>query len=354
MDQFIKPKNLDYKNDSLYIDAVKLIGIKNPTVGGSYLKYGKNKACDMDLSENIGENSFSDYIKKIISNKKQFELLDAYFDEPHTQLLIIKDKLGYLDGNLKKFQKESIMEDVNKLPKDLKEPIENIIQEYTNSKSINDFIKLKLFIKTNLYPRWTMKDLKRGELTYHGQTFRISDYNFSVFYIEILLLNFRVSNYIIMKESPKDSEKLMIWDIDDIVYDNKLSYFKLLKKFMVLIKWLYFNKLIEDKQLYPLVIEIYNRIFNFVEELGNEYNSNCSIKNKIDLSKVKLIKYTNKLKKHSDKKYQKFIDYHKKTINKYKKIYIEKMDTINDKSKMEYQIITRNFIPYLAKYVRIY
>jgi hypothetical protein len=181
--EFIKPKNLDYKNDSLYLDAINLIGISKPDVGGSYLKYGKNKACDMDLSESLMKNSFSDYIKKIISNKKKFELLDAHINEPYRKLQIIKDKLGYMDGNFKNYQKEAINNDVNNLPKELKEPIQKMLNDYQESKDINELIKLRIFVENNIYPKWTMKDLKKGELTYYEQTFKLSDNNFETFYI---------------------------------------------------------------------------------------------------------------------------------------------------------------------------
>jgi hypothetical protein len=56
---------------------------------------------------------------------------------------------------------------------------------------------------------------------------------------------------------------------------------------MVLIKWLYFNKIIINYNLHNKIIEIYNYIFNFIDNIGIEYNSICSIKNKIDIANKK-------------------------------------------------------------------
>ena len=358
MNQFIKSKNLDYKNDPLYLEASELIGINKPEVGGSFLKYGKDKACDLDMSEKLKEMSFSDYLKKLISNKKKFILLDAHFDEPYDKLKIIKDKLAYLDGNFKKYMKESILDDIKVLPKELKQSIEKLVQEYSNSKSIDDFLRLKLFVENNLYPKWTIYELKKGEKTYYDQTFKISDYNFSSFYIEAIYKDFRISNLIEIKSNDMMRNDFLIWDIDAILYDGNKSYFKLLKKFMVLIKWLFFNKKIEEYSLRNRVIEIYNYIFNFIEEMGIEYNSICSIKNKLDMAKRNETKYTIKLDKYKNKaalsKYNRYIEHYKKKVNKYKKIYLDKMNNINMKSKEEYIRLTRDFTNYLEKYIRIY
>ena len=133
MNQFINSKNLDYKNDPFYIETANLIGINKPIVVGSYLKYGKNKACDLDMTEKIKKIYFLDYLKKLILNKNKFILLDAHFDEPYNKLKIIKDKLGYLDLNFKINQKENIIQDINLLPKELKEKIDKLLYIYSKS-----------------------------------------------------------------------------------------------------------------------------------------------------------------------------------------------------------------------------
>ena len=40
-------------NDDFIIKTKKILGLKKPTLHGSYIKYGKKKACDLDMSENI-------------------------------------------------------------------------------------------------------------------------------------------------------------------------------------------------------------------------------------------------------------------------------------------------------------
>jgi hypothetical protein len=115
MNKFIQSKNLEYKDDPLYLEASNLIGFNRPKPGGSYLKYGKDKACDLDMSETISYEELDDYLKKLILNKDKLILLDAHFNEPY-ELQIIKDKLGYLDGNFKLIDNFQINEDVNNLP----------------------------------------------------------------------------------------------------------------------------------------------------------------------------------------------------------------------------------------------
>lgn len=353
MNQFLKPKYLDYKNDSFYLEASELIGILNPKAGGSYVKYGKDKACDLDLSEKLYNYSFIDYTKKLISNKKKFELIDMHFNEPHKILKNIKNKLGYLNGNLEILEYHNISDDIKLLPKELRESIKQLINSYNESKNINDYVKLIYYIKNKLYPKWTWKDLKTGELEYYGQNFKISDYNFDIFYIEGIYNGFRISNYIFTKDNNKQDDDIMIWEIDDIIYENKLSYFKLLKKFMVFIKMLYFKRLINETYLRNNVFSLHNDIFNFIEEKGTEYREICLIKNKIDISKNKLKKYNRKLKKYSNDKYMSFIERHEKRITKLNKIYLNKMDKININSKTKYNQMIIGYEKYLEKYVKI-
>jgi hypothetical protein len=73
MSKFIESKNTDYKDDPFYLEAVNLIGFNKPKIGGSYVKYGKDKACDLDMSENMSYKDFNEYLKKIIINIKTFQ-----------------------------------------------------------------------------------------------------------------------------------------------------------------------------------------------------------------------------------------------------------------------------------------
>lgn len=351
---FAKSKNVDYVNDKLYLDAVKLLCFDKPTVVGSFLKYGKNKACDLDMSENLKRETFNDYLKKIILNKKQFILIDAHFNEPYNKLLNIKNKLGYLNGNFKIIDNEDISNDINLLPEELKKSIEELLLNYNNNKTSENYIKIKAFVENKIYPKWTINELNHGELTYYDQIFKINDYNFDNFYIEVMYNDFRLSNYIIFNNINRENGKFKIWDCSGILYDNNLSYFKLLKKFMVSIKWLYYNKLIKEKEIYTKTINLYNTIFNYIDKIGEKYNKQCIIKNKIDVSKVKLLKYNNKKTKYNNNKYDKLINYHTKVINKYNKIYLENMNNINKDSKIFYNKVSSDYSYYLNNYVRIY
>jgi hypothetical protein len=352
MNTFTTSKNIDYKNNELYIQAVELIGYKTPKVGGSFVKYGQDKACDLDMSETMDYNDFDSYINKIILNKKKFNLVKMNFDEPYIKLNNIKNKLGYFDGNFKKIQNESIMDDVNELPNELKTNILLNINEYKENKSLNTLIKLKMFIENNLYPLWNFKDIKNRKIKYFEQIFDINKNNFDVFYIEIIYNNFRISNYIIFNKIQKNDSK-MYWNLYDLVFNNEINYFKLLKKIMVFVKWLYFNKLIDDNNLHNQTIFIHNYIFDYINNIGNDYKIICNIKNELDIANIKLIKYQRKLKKHLDKKYQKYINHYQNIIDTNNNIYISKFNIINELSKNEYYNLTKWLVPYLTKYIII-
>ena len=339
MNKFIESKNTDYKNDPFYLEVVNLIGFNKPKIGGSYVKYGKDKACDLDMSENMSYEDFNEYLKKIILNKDKFILLNAYFNEPYHKLQKIKDKLGYLDGNFKLINNIPINEDINNLPDELK----HTMKETTN------YFKLKLLIEKNLYPKWSLKKLIKGEIKYYDQLFKISDNNFDFFYIEILYENFRVSNYIIFRNLPKDN--MFHWEINDLFINDELSYFKLLKKLMVFIKISYFNNIIRNEES----IRSYNTIFEFIENNGILHYSNCIINNYLDNYKRKINKYTKKYQKYPDStKYQKIINYYQNKHDEYYEKYSINVKEINDKSKPVYFQISQLYSIFLSKYVKIY
>lgn len=354
MSQFIKTtQTISYKDDPYYQQVNELIGIDDPKLSGSYLKYGRDKACDMDLSEPIGDYALSDYFQRLNKNKKKFHLVYAYFNVPYDKLKVIKDKLGYLGGNFKKFQKGSIMDDINNLPTELKNDLTKLSQDYIKTQKIEEFIKIKLYVANHLYPKWTLKQLINGKVTYYDQEFNISSMDPGYFYIEIIYDNVRASNYIVLKKEPETKEEYITISLEDSIYDEHISYYKLLKKILFLFKWLYFNKKITDPQLLKGTIETHNNLFNFIDNLGTEHNQNCYVKNQIDIYKLKLKKYNRKMRKYSNKKYQKYIDTYKKAIEQKIVKYSTKQNQIDQLAKREFDRITLDYQQYLAKYVRI-
>lgn len=120
--------DIDITNDHFVIKSKEILGIENPKVSGSYLKYGKDKACDLDMKEGIYVNSIDNrnnivksYINKLNDEKKNFEVvkIKIYIDDLRIRKII--DKIGYVNGLLevKDFDSNDIKIDQS-LPKKFK------------------------------------------------------------------------------------------------------------------------------------------------------------------------------------------------------------------------------------------
>jgi hypothetical protein len=78
----------------------KIIGVKNPRVMGSYLKYGLYKVCDIDMNERVYKNKkiIKNYIKKLLYyHKKNIIKITTFYIYIENKIIndIIKS-LGYL------------------------------------------------------------------------------------------------------------------------------------------------------------------------------------------------------------------------------------------------------------------
>ena len=356
MKSFIKPiKNYDYENDIFYNEINNIIGFKKTTICGSYIKYGKDKACDMDLTEEINYLDLNEYINKIYNNKNKFYTIQIYFDIPYLKLLLIKNKLGYINGNMKKIQNESILEDVNNLPEILKNDLLLLINNYKNTQDINDFIKIKLYVNKHIYTNWTYAELLKRNKNYYDENIIINN-NFTFLYIEKIYKNIRISNFIRFKidELVKD---YIIFEIEDLVFNDNIFYYKLLKKLLVFIKWLFITKKIKEYELQNSVIDIYNDIYQFIDNIGNNYNKTCINNNYIDIYYYKINKYNNKNINSIDNKkkiiYNKLLYKYNKKIKYLKNIYNNDMNNINEISKSKYLPISIKFEKYLEIYYKI-
>jgi hypothetical protein len=349
MEKFIKKDIIDYKDDNFYLETNKLFGIEETKIIGSYIKYGKDKVCDLDLNETniIDLDKLKQYFNKIYENKKKYYILEIYFNEPHKKLFNIYNKLGYLNGIFVRKDYHSIIDDINNLPDELKNNINNLINIYIKSQKIQDYIKIVLYIKKNLYPKWTIKELIKGKKIYYEQEFNINDLNFDYIYFEFLYNNFRVSNYINVKKIHNENNKYLIYELDDIVINDDIFYYKMLKKIMVFIKWLFFKKIFEEDFLYKESITDYNFIYEFIDKIGKKYNKFCILNNKIDKYKIKLNKY---LKKNNKNKINKYQDKIKIKSEKYN----NGIKEINDLSKIEYDKLVNKYIKYFVNNFRIY
>ena len=57
---------IDLSGDELVIKSKNILGVKNPKLVGSYIKYGKDKSCDLDMHEKLnifGKNERNETLK---------------------------------------------------------------------------------------------------------------------------------------------------------------------------------------------------------------------------------------------------------------------------------------------------
>jgi len=347
--------------DKQFFDrASSIIQMDRAIVVGSYNKYGKDNVCDLDLNEIYKKpkdsflSNFNNYIDKLIKNKKQYTFVGSHFDADHTILRKIYDTLGYMDGRLEIHHDniDMINDNVMKLPEKLKTELIEYVDNYKKHKSVDTFIKLLMFIHSKKTPHWTLNDLKRGYIMYYDEVFKVSTLNYTYFHIDIMYENFKISNNIKLEKDR--NEKYITIPIHYIYSDNMIFYYFFIKKFLFFIKWLYFNRLIKEKYLYKNAILLYNKIFDFRNEIGKIYNKTCLVKYKIYMTKIKIKKYEKKLiKSNNNLKYLNKKEKYTNMINHMTIYYNKNMKEINIISKKHYDEFIKGYSEYLIRYIRI-
>lgn len=344
---------IDYSNDDIYKKVNELIGLDKTIMKGSYSKYGRDKACDMDLFEELNQtdfNKFMNYIQKLYNNRNQYYFIKSYFYKPYNKIDIIYKQLPYLNGLIKLKESSNdiiyILDSLNKLiddlPKEMALDINQNIDIYKKDTSITNYINILTSVKKYRIPKWTLKELKQGYKQYYDEKYIISDYDYDHFYIEIIYsqnnYNFRISNNIKFNTGIKSVEdnNYLEYNVLSMFPDNKLSYYILIKKIVFFFKWLKFNKLL-DKSLLFEHADVLKEIVDFRGIIGTDHNKYCLLNNIIDIHKIKLSKYIKKKNKHKSNKYDKYIDKYNKLINKNELIFKTGMEQI--KKNVKYYLI---------------
>lgn len=285
-----KFKSIDYskiKDDDFIIKSKELLELQKSKASGSYLRYGKEKSCDLDLSEELDIESdkiidvLKNYFTKLIKREKEFILTRLTFDIIDESIKILLDKLGNLNGLLQ-IENSKISEDDinNNLPKKMINKIKKLIKEYNEDKTILTYVNLYMYLKTHIQPTFTIKKALKSK--------KLANYNFTYMYIEVIFNNYRISNFIYLKKKNKPETKLWNVELNEVLIETliktsknkyQISYYKLLKYFFHFIKKAYFNKIFEKKDLINSTIDTYNEIYDFREKIGDMNNNLCKIEN---------------------------------------------------------------------------
>lgn len=334
--KFSKPPSIDLSTDEYYNDVKNIIIIPNSNtiIKGTYKKYGKENACDMDITQSlIYENGkipdkFFEYIKNLKANKSKIHLVKSRIKIKHRILENLYKELGHLNGNLEIInngREEDIKNIINQLSDNLRTPILELYDKYLNNKNLYNYVSLKKYIKSYFYPFWSFDDILKKEIDYEGVNISINKDlpDMLVYFIEIIYKRFRVSNVIFIGVKHSHAEiykksSLQVSGILDELYidENHLDYYKLLKSFINFIKFLYINKLLTEFPLIKNNIKLYDDLNEFKKKLGENRHHECINTNMMDIAYLKLQKYTKLNNKDKIKKYQRKYDkYHNRDVN---------------------------------------
>jgi hypothetical protein len=365
-------------NDDYYTIISNILGMtdKIKAVGSFKLHKDYNKVCDIDLNETVAFDNeiFKSYIVRLkasfINEKSKgtpIHLIKAYFNIPYPPLKNISNKIGYVDGTMKIHQNESILDDVNKLPDELRNDINMMISKYRETKDMNDYMNILSYINSKMYAFWSLDELMKGVKIYYEQELNINNILSNnmqplYFYIEVVYKNFRVSNYIACtgttstanSSEKKSSYPYISAQSDEIMLASKLSYYRLLKKFKVFIKWLTYTYKIKDPYMKEKTMTLYNEIAELIETVSVKYTKYCNIKNKIDIINIKIRKYSNMKSQNTKRHAEKLVRYNN-LITRYNNKYSKGITKLENNYKQQFLSYIQNnmYTDYLKRYFRI-
>lgn len=330
----LKNANIDIENDVFVQKSKELLRIKNPIVVGSYNKYGFDKACDLDFNETILIKEKSDiksilqqWCKKLANNKNEMTItvINFYFDDKRITTII--KSLGYINGLLE-IKKCNLDFKIDlSLPVKVRNKISSYRMDLLNNLSLDKYIDFYVYLNKLNISNWSLTEFKKGEKTINGILIRLYDMNFSVAYVECIYQNFRITNYIEFTTSGKSYKPRYPFyfnQLYEVIESGEISYLILLKKILVFLKFIYYQKSVKTN-----TIKTYNDLYDFRETVGIEYNKICRISNDILIQKDKSSK--------------------KQLQNEYNKYFA----VLNDKCKAKYLTIKNNYKHELKEFFRL-
>lgn len=320
-------KNIDVINDSFIKISKEILSINNPILNGSYIKYGKDKACDLDMYENIKIRNLTNrndilqiLLNKLIKNKKKTKLIRLCFYFNDNRIKNILDKLGYISGTFEIINCNLNFNIDNTLPQKIKDKINTLKNKLQLNFNIRNYIKLYRYLYKLNNVSWKLSEFIKGYKIVNGSNIKLYDTKFKNVYIELLYDNYKITNYIsfINNDDKNDNTKPSYYSADlyDLINNKKIFYYVVLKKIQVFLKWGYFNKIFKERELINKTVDFYNEIYDFRENIGNKYFELCLLDNQILLTK-----YNSKLKENYKKKFKKINKLSKKIYTNINELY---------------------------------
>ena len=276
MNNKLKFKRVDYKeraNEPFVIEAKNLLQIVNAKMIGSYARFGKEKACDMDLTEtlSINKEKIGDVLEKYFTNLKNKDLtiLKISFNIIDKDIKKILDEMGYIDGILS-IHDYKLTTSVTK-----NKEIQKLINEYNKSNKLNDYLKLYKYLYDRLHPVFSLDEaIKQTKLC-------IKECNYTYMHIEVIYQNFKITNTVLFDNFKTEScHKIKTFNLDDtITKDNEINYYKMIKHFFHWLIKSYFDKIFKEHFLVKKIVCLYNEISDFRDSIGIINNNICKLEN---------------------------------------------------------------------------
>jgi hypothetical protein len=261
-------------NEPFVIEAKNLLQVKNAKMIGSYARFGREKACDMDLTETltISKDNIAEVLEKYFNDlkKKDLTILKISFDIFNEDIKKIMDDIGYIDGTL------SVRDyNLTTTTSISDKSIIKLIETYNKSSLLKDYLKLYKFLSDKLHPVFTLDEaIKQTKLC-------IKQCNYTYMHIEVIYQNFRITNTVLFPNFKKiQHDKINKFDLaDTITYNYEINYYKMIKHFFHWLIKSFFDKLFKEHNLVKNIVFLYNEISDFRESIGEINNNICKLEN---------------------------------------------------------------------------
>ena len=232
-----------------------------------------------------------------------------------------------------------------------------MIKDYQEIPKPKQYIVLRNYIYRNFnktIPFTHIKKLlKTGLFTIQSTQYNLYSDSHSFLYIEVYFEKMIWSNYII-----HGGEKIIFNHIrtplDSLILNDNFSYYRFIKKFKVLLKWLYGKRYIESPHLQKQALVTCDKITEFIGKLALQYNEYCLIASRMILLSIKIAKYNKKIKKRTKPLYGERLDRLNALYTKLSLEYGEGIKSLESTYRDEVISMMTPYKLYLEKYFIIY